>query len=183
MTITSGSVICFCLPGNSPIPLEEGWLDGFCGKEAAFSQSTLWDVVRSLLLEGTRTQGFVLPSCWTPALCGWRASAPSLPDWWTWLLFSYLQVQPIVRLSMYSRDPLRDRGNTYMASLKYKKSSSPSHYSLLSSCQMINLWPESLGLCIVLVITYPTCVCLWVGFFVTSLLFITPFEQKSVFVW
>lgn len=150
------------------------------GKEAAFSWSTLWDVIRWLTLVGTRTQGFVLPSCWAPALCGWRASATSVPGWWIWLLFSCLQVQPIQRLSMYSRDPHRNRGNTYVGSLKYKKSSSPSHDRILGSCEKwsvcdLRVWVFA----IVSIITYPTYVCLLAGFFVTSLLLTTPFEQKS----
>lgn len=49
--------------------------------------------------------------------------------------------------SKYSRDPHRVRGNTYMPSLKHKNFSNTSHYPLLGSFQMINLWPESLGLC------------------------------------
>lgn len=47
MTLASGSVICFFLPGNSAVPLEEGWLDGLCGREAASSQSTLWDCYKA----------------------------------------------------------------------------------------------------------------------------------------
>lgn len=39
----------------------------------------------------------------------------STPDWWTRLLLSHLQVQPVARLNMYPRDTHRERTSAWLA--------------------------------------------------------------------
>lgn len=139
MTITSGSVLCFCLPGNSTIPLEEGWLDGFCGKGSSLLPVNIMGYCKVTTSGGYQDSGICLSQLLDTSLAWLESQCSLCPRLMDMAAVFLLQVQPIARLSMYSRDPLRDRGNIYVASLKYKKSSSPSYYPLLSSCQMINL--------------------------------------------